>query len=161
MNCGSGLLARANANAVVVVGEAAMKEKVVVRKSTMEAGKHWLEIEHDGKYYVSLRTAKDIVGGKRVEVSKVVLEGMTHFAPGVIVEVGPLHFYRTPDDVRVSFDEEDAMEGLSGFDILNHEELVAAIEKVVGNSHEVTQRKSRAAPKSKRHVASARKKRVS
>jgi len=123
--------------------------------------KNWLEIEKDGSdYYVSLRTAKGILGGERTEVAKVVLQSMTHFLPGVIIEVGPLHFYRTEEDVRIAFDDDLAEEGLSGFDRVDHDDLVAAIQKVAGKEAHQSPRKKSAAPKTKRRVASARKKRT-
>ena len=135
-----------------------MKEKVSLRDTTMKT-KNWLEIEKDGRsFYVSLRTSKGILGGERTEVSKVILQSMTHFSPGVIVEVGPMHFYRTEEDVRIAFDDDLAEDGLSGYDRVDHEDLVEAIQKVVGRERSSTATKKKAAPKTKRRVASARKK---
>ena len=123
--------------------------------------KNWLEIEKDGReFYVSLRTSKGILGGERTEIPKVVLQSMTHFSPGVIIEVGPMHFYRTEEDVRIAFDDDLAEEGLSGYDRVDHDDLVEAIQKVVGKEEHVSPRKKKAAPKTKRRVASASKKRT-
>jgi hypothetical protein len=166
---GYGVMVGANAEtADVVPYEAAMKEKVSLRDSTMKT-KNWLEIEHDGDYFVSLRTSKGILGGERAKVSRVVLDSMTQFLPGVIVEVGPLHFYRTEEDVRIAFDVDDAMEGLHGYDRVDHEVLVEAIRKVIGKEsaeeHASPRKKSAGAkPKPaarKRAVAATTKKRGS
>ena len=138
-----------------------MKEKVHLRDSTMKTKSHWLEIEHDGDYYVSLRTATAIIGGERMKVGPVILKSMTKFSPGVIVDIGHLRFYRTEEDVRISFTREEALEGLSGFDRVDHDELVAAIEKIVGKeTHESPRKKKAAASKPKRRVAKATTKRT-
>ena len=128
----------------------------------MKSKSHWIEFEHDGDYYVSLRTGTSIIGGTRTKIAKVILENMTRFSPGVIVQVGPLHFYRTDEDVRVSFDEVQAVEeGLSGYDRVDHDDLVDAINRVIGKEkHESPRQKKTAASKPKRRVASARSKRA-
>ena len=136
-----------------------MKVKVNLTGSTMKA-KNWLEIEKDGDYYVSLRSAKGIVGGERTNISRVVLRGLAEMSPGVILKVGPLRFFRTDKDVRISFTEDE--EGISGYDQVDHEKLVDAIDKVIGKErkeeHETPRKKKAAASKPKRRVASARKK---
>jgi hypothetical protein len=138
-----------------------MKAKVSLSDSTMPSKRHWLEFEHDGDYYVSLRTATNILGDGRTKIAKVILQNMKRFSPGVIIQVGPLHFYRTEDDVRVSFDESEAVEeGLSGYDRVDHEELIEAIDKVLGREPHARPRKKKAASKPKRRVASASKNRA-
>ena len=122
--------------------------------------KNWLEIEHDGDYYLSLRTSKGILGGERTKVSKVILRTLAVAAPGVILKVGALRFFMTDEDVRISFTEDE--EGLSGYDRVDHKQMVAAIDKIVGKDkdeeHERPRRKTAAKPK--RRVTTAKKKRT-
>ena len=136
-----------------------MKVKVPLRDSTMKISRHWLEIEGDGDdYRVSLQNDKGVVGGgDPAPIKKVLLENLAGVGAGVILKNGPLRFYKTDEDVRVSFTEEE--EGQLGFDRLDTKEFTQAIHKVLGDGSvddEPHKRrpapKKRAASKSKRHV---------
>src|SRR5437016_8113632 len=110
-----------------------MKERVRLRDSTMRTKSHWLEIDQEGNhYFVSLRNDKEILGQHRTPIDKVVLENLVHVLPGVIIKNGPIRFYRTEEDVRVSFTEDEAEEGLSGYDRIEYDEFAKAIRKVIG-----------------------------
>src|SRR5579885_387913 len=108
-----------------------MKEKVTLAESTMKTKGHWLELEKDGsRYYASLRTANHILGGERIPIEKVVLRNLLKVAPGVILKNGPLRFYKTEDEMRISFTELEEDDSLSGYDTIDEEQLAQAIEKL-------------------------------
>jgi hypothetical protein len=118
-----------------------MKEKVTLLKSSMPTKSHWLEIEKEGsKLFVSLRSAKGIIGAERTAIKPVVLENVATMLPGVIMKNGPLRFYRTEDEMRVSFDELEP--GLSGYDEIDEKQFVAAVSKVLDK--DLTAKKARA-----------------
>ena len=78
----------------------------------MRTKSHWLEIDQEGNhYFVSLRNDKEILGQHRTPIDKVVLENLVHVLPGVIIKNGPIRFYRTEEDVRVSFTEDETAQG--------------------------------------------------
>ena len=127
----------------------------------MKASKHWLEFEREGgEFHVALRNDKGVVGADGpTAVSRELLEHLAESGAGVIIRNEPLSFYKTADDVRVSFIEdtdEDApkTEEPIGFDRLSVSEFDKAILKILGKEahSKAAPEKKRAASKPKRHV---------
>lgn len=141
--------------------EMAEKVKVSLRDSTMKASKHWLEIERDGgEFHVALRNDKGVIGADGpTAVSRELLEHLAESGAGVIIRNEPLSFYKTEDDVRVSFIEntdEDAKKSDEplGFDRLDVKEFDKAVVRILGKEghSETAREKKRAASKPKRHA---------
>ena len=142
----------------------AEKVKVSLRDSTMKESKHWLEIERDGgEFHVALRNAKGVLGAEGpTAVSRELLEHLANSGAGVIIRNEPLSFYKTADDVRVSFIEDgddDAQKSSEplGYDRLAVGEFDEAIRKILGKEeHEKEPApKKNAASKPKRHASKA------
>ncbi|MEA2553326.1 MAG: hypothetical protein QOJ65_1502 [Fimbriimonadaceae bacterium] len=122
----------------------------------MKAKSHWLEIEKDGsEYRVTLRSKTGVIGDPGV-LTRAQLQELVIAGPGVIIKGGPLRIYKTEGDIRISFTEEEADAGLSGFDRVDVEEFVSAAREVLGREPRAeTQRKpSKTATATKKKAAS-------
>lgn len=92
----------------------------------MNAGEHWLEIETGRNVTLSLRNSKGVIG-ESATLTKTGLRELAAMAPGVIEEVGPLRFYRTEKDLRISFVDPTEENHTSGFDRISFEDLGEAL----------------------------------
>lgn len=125
----------------------------------MEASNHWLEVDRDGReFHIALRNDRGVIGAEGpTPVSEDILEHLAESGPGVIIRIEPLSFYKTDEDVRVSFIEDSASEEDQepiGFDRLDTREFDQAIRQVLGRERhsKAATPKKRAASKPKRHV---------
>ncbi len=142
----------------------AEKVKVSLRDSTMKSSNHWLEIEREGgEFHVALRNDKGVIGADGpTAVSRELLEHLAESGAGVIIRNEPLSFYKTAEDVRVSFiegdDDEEDDEAKNkepiGFDRLDVKEFDEAILNILGGEHHAKggSDKKKAASKPKRHI---------
>lgn len=109
-----------------------MTIKVPLRDTTMRESHQWLELSREGsEYRVVLRGKSGDVGDSATAISREVLEALADVAPGVILKDGPLRFFKTEQDFRVSFTELADEEGPSGYDRLDSGEFIKAIREVL------------------------------
>lgn len=105
-----------------------MKHRIALRDSTMQAKEHWLEVETGRSTQISLMGPKGRISDAIVLTQQMARE-LAAMQPGVIIEAGPMRFYRTEDDVRISFTEPGEEGEPAGFDRFDADEFTAAFDK--------------------------------
>ena len=97
----------------------------------MKVGKHWLELDDEDGIHVALHNSSGPIGGRPTRIDRVVLEAIADSLPNVIIKNGPLRFYKTEEDMRISFTEDEHQKGLSGYDRISTKEFVEAARKIL------------------------------